>query len=171
MKGAREKASRGVISAIAKEASGYEPTGRQARAIAVSLLVLLTLLAVSLFCARPAWADETADVQTIGSADQLKAFRDSVNSGDPYSGKTVKLTADIDVSGTDWTPIGAGTRKSSGAAAGSTPFSGTFDGAGHTVSGVAISTTPDADYALGFFGIVDGSSGTARFRTYMCLER
>ena len=53
MKGAREKANKGVISSIAKEASGYEPTGRQARAIAVSLLVLLALLAVSLFCARP----------------------------------------------------------------------------------------------------------------------
>lgn len=158
MKGAREKASRGVISAIAKEASGYEPTGRQARAIAVSLLVLLALLAVSLFCARPAWADEMANVQTIGSADQLKAFSDSVNSGDSHSDKTVKLTADIDVSGTDWTPIGVGTRKGSGAAAGSTPFSGTFDGAGHTVSGIAISTTPDADYALGFFGILDGGT-------------
>lgn len=158
MKGAREKANRGVISAIAKEASGYEPTGRQAKAIAASLFVLLALLAAALFCVRPAWADEAADVQTIENADQLKAFCDSVNSGDSYSGKTVKLAADIDASGSEWVPIGAGTRKGSGIAEGSTPFSGMFDGGGHTVSGITMSTTPGADYALGFFGIVDGGT-------------
>lgn len=127
MKDSREKAGRGVMSAIAKEASGYEPTERQAKAIAVSLFVLLTLLAAALFCVRPAWADEASDAQAIENVDQLKAFCDSVNSGDAYSGKTVRLAADIDVSGAGWTPIGAGTRKGSGAATGSTPFSGTFD--------------------------------------------
>lgn len=60
--------------------------------------------------------------------------------------------------GAEWTPIGAGTRKSSGIAEGSTPFAGTFDGAGHTVSGLKITSTQGADYAIGLFGILDGAT-------------
>ena len=43
------------------------------------------------------------------------------------------LTADIDLKGKDWTPIGQ-----------SRGYSGTFDGLGHTITGLNISPTEDA---------------------------
>ena len=48
------------------------------------------------------------DVIEISTVDQLKEFRDAVNSGgNQYTGKTVKLTADLDLSSeSNWTPIG-----------------------------------------------------------------
>lgn len=99
-----------------------------------------------------------ADPYLIENASQIAAFRDAVNAGDDYDGKYVAPGADVDLEGAEWTPIGAGTRKSSGIAEGSTPFAGTFDGAGHTVSGLKITSTQGADYAIGLFGILDGAT-------------
>mgnify|MGYP006875997588 CR=1 FL=1 len=39
-----------------------------------------------------------------------------MNAGDDYDGKYVAPGADVDLEGAEWTPIGAGTRKSSGIA-------------------------------------------------------
>ncbi|MFR5091690.1 MAG: hypothetical protein ACLTDR_06410 [Adlercreutzia equolifaciens] len=103
-------------------------------------------------------AGTEADPYLIENASQLAAFRDAVNAGDDYDGKYVALGADVDLEGAEWTPISAGTRKGSGIAEGSTPFAGTFDGAGHTVSGLKITSTQGADYAIGLFGILDGAT-------------
>ena len=47
------------------------------------------------------------DVIEISTVEQLKEFRDAVNGGNQYAGKTVKLTADLDLSSeSNWTPIG-----------------------------------------------------------------
>ena len=62
---------------------------------------------------------------TINTAQGLVEFQEAVNGGNDFTGKTVTLAADIDLAGTSWAPIG-GTE--------STPFSGTFDGAEHTIS-------------------------------------
>lgn len=78
---------------------------------------------------------------TIYTADQLRALAN--NPGD-YAGKTVKLGNSIDLSGSNFTPIGT---KSS-------PFTGTFDGDGHTISGLTVS----GDSYLGLFGYV-GAGG------------
>ena len=72
----------------------------------------------------------------ISTADQLKLFRDKVNSS-KTSDETkicVVLTADIDLKNEAWTPIGIGkdTRKED------LPYSGTFDGNGHTISGLNV---------------------------------
>ena len=48
----------------------------------------------------------------------------------------------------EWFPIGGGANKHR-------PFSGTFDGQGHTVSGVYLKS---ADYYLGFFGVLNKDS-------------
>ncbi|WP_164516835.1 hypothetical protein [Clostridium transplantifaecale] len=102
----------------------------------------------------PDWLlDENAADLYIGSAEDLAAFRDWVNGVDrsPYDskGKTVRLTADITLSGrTDWTPIGEY----------ATPFSGTFDGGGHFIRNLKINDR-SRDY-LGLFGWVD--KGTIR---------
>ena len=54
------------------------------------------------------------------------------------------LTADIDLSGENWTPIGSST----------TPYTGTFDGAGYTISGMTIG---NAESYSGLFGNVTGT--------------
>lgn len=56
------------------------------------------------------------------------------------------LTADIDLSGQTWTPIGTST---------SNYFKGTFDGGGHTISNLTINT--DASY-VGLFGATSGAT-------------
>ena len=76
------------------------------------------------------------DPYQISTADQLKLFRDKVNSS-KTSDETkicVVLTADIDLKNEAWTPIGIGkdTRKED------LPYSGTFDGNGHTISGLNV---------------------------------
>ncbi|MCD8163958.1 MAG: Ig-like domain-containing protein [Synergistaceae bacterium] len=80
-------------------------------------------------------------------------FRDGINGGSiPLSAKA-RLTTDIDLSDTDgnpteWAPIG---KANNG-------YTGTFDGAGHTVKGYKIK---ERAVDIGFFGVVD-SGGTVR---------
>ena len=86
----------------------------------------------------------------IGTAAELRWLADQVNGG-TYSAAYVKLTDDITVPGS-WTPLGKN------AAA---PFSGHFDGAGHSVT-ITVDD-PGLSY-FGFFGCLsskpDRESGT-----------
>ena len=76
------------------------------------------------------------DPYQIGTAEGLKWFRDKVN--DAKTKEETKicavLTADIDLNNEPWTPIGIGedTRTED------LPYSGTFDGNGHTISGLNV---------------------------------
>ena len=103
----------------------------------------------------------------IGTYDQLVNFRNKVNAGASYSGMTVKLTADIDISERAWTPIGAAYRDKIDANA--KVFQGTFDGQNHKITGLtntgfkissvfkgSNSTTPEgySEYVFGLFGSV-----------------
>ena len=91
----------------------------------------------------------------ISDAAGLAAFRDSVNSGMTYAGLTVKLTADIDLSSQgNWNPIGNRYALNGETVVDTTvkegaqyrkAFMGTFDGQGHTISGLLINTA-DASY-------------------------
>lgn len=79
----------------------------------------------------------TDTVTYLYDAQDLVAFRDKVNAGDSYAGKTVYVMADIDMSsicsetvGT-WEPIGVGN---------SDRFAGTFDGNYHTISNLYINS-------------------------------
>lgn len=82
----------------------------------------------------------------INTYEDLKTFRDSVNNG-TNSYTTVKLGADIDMNGDDWTPIGFndgnGTIKT---------FSGTFDGQGHIISNMKINIADTDNRYIGLFG-------------------
>ena len=83
----------------------------------------------------------------IGLPDELLDFARMVNSGE-LSGRAdvkVRLTADLDMTGTKWVPIGFG-----GAC-----FSGIFDGCGHTISAVTIQKKWPGNYGL--FGYVTGA--------------
>ena len=112
--------------------------------------VLVLALCAALLCISAWAAGETAptadDTYTISNAEELKEFRDDVNNGDSFAGKTVVLTNDIDLDGSDdnqWTPI--------------SPFYGTFDGQGNTISGLYINQ-PDATY----FGLFAHNYGTIK---------
>ena len=82
-------------------------------------------------------------ITEISSVDDLKEFAQTVNGGYDYSGETVTLEKDIVCSSvTDWTPIGLY----------GVPFSGVFDGKGHTITGLNNTDNP-TEYA-GLFGFV-----------------
>jgi len=70
---------------------------------------------------------------TIYTATELFEFAVDVNGGADYSGRVVRLGGDIDLRSATWTPIGY--------RSGSIDhrFRGTFDGDGHTVSGLLVS--------------------------------
>lgn len=93
---------------------------------------------------------------TLMDAADLAAFRDYVNAGNDFAGKTVTLGSSITISG-EWTPIGNGTR--SGKTYTGNAFKGTFDGKGNSISGLTMTgTTVNEDHALGLFGVVDGGT-------------
>jgi len=104
-----------------------------------------------------------ADVITISTARELLAFANLVNGGNTFSGKTIKLDANINLNDVIdqteyWTPIGDGYYKSS-----EKPepqghyFAGTFDGDGHTISNLRVGTTNNR-HSAGLFGIVKGGT-------------
>ena len=97
-----------------------------------------------------------ADPYVILTAEQLAAFRDSVNNGVTYAGQYIKLGGNITLTDSSWTPIGAGARSDSGYTG--CAFKGTFDGGGSTITGLAIAADAAGavDTAYGLFGVVDG---------------
>ena len=81
----------------------------------------------------------------IANTEQIAEFRDKVNQGQTFEGKTIKLMADITVS--DWTPIGQKGSQTN-------KFMGTFDGNGKTVTidGIASDLGQAFDGYAAFFG-------------------
>lgn len=89
----------------------------------------------------------------ISTADQLRLFRDIVNgTGDQAQnrGACAVLTADIDLNNEPWTPIGKYTDDGT-----NNPYTGTFNGQGHTIKGLYVNL-PDA--AVGLFGCLNGAA-------------
>lgn len=87
-----------------------------------SIMLLLAALAISVAMPLRASAEDI----TISNAGGLRSFRDEVNAGDDFAGKTIILAADIDLADEDWVPIGTN----------ETPFAGKFNGGNHTISGL-----------------------------------
>ncbi len=94
---------------------------------------------------------DESGVYGIASEKQLQWFAAKVNGGDTaISGK---LTANIDLTGIEnWTPMGSQKQ----------PFTGSFDGDGHSITGMSITFNSDdksvgAPY-LGLFGYVKGTA-------------
>jgi hypothetical protein len=84
------------------------------------------------------------DYIEISNLEELKDFRDAVNTGVNYDGKTIKLTADIDLENEYWEPIGNDYY-----------FLGSFDGQGHTIKN--LNTGDEKLSHIGFFGKLQGS--------------
>ena len=97
------------------------------------------------------------DFYLISTADELRLFASMVNGG--QTSISAKLTADIELNNTtgwenwsesnapanSWTPIGSNAN----------PFTGTFDGQGHTVSGIFVNSSNNCQ---GFFGATNGAT-------------
>ena len=114
-----------------------------------------TLLGISLY-APAAWdGTSTTEVEPndegiyeISTGAELAWFEAQVNdSKNSFSGKTLKLTADIDLGGNEWTPIG-------GLAC---TFRGTFDGNSFGITGLKVTNNSESGFA-GLFGAVRGST-------------
>ena len=91
------------------------------------------------------WYDASKNEFEIGTAAQLAGLAQLVNSGtETFPDKTIKLTADIDLGGKTWTPIGNSSKASFA-------FKGIFYGQGHTISNLYV---PDT-YCPGLFGNVN----------------
>ena len=84
---------------------------------------------------------------TVTSADGLMNIAKLVNGG--KTDINITLTADIDLTGKDWTPIGTSF---------SNKYTGTFDGSGHTIKGLTVTTN---DQFVGLFGSI-GYAGTVK---------
>ena len=82
----------------------------------------------------------------ISTGRELVYLAQLVNDGNNFSGKTIKLTADIDLGNKEWTPIGNTSDMK---------FAGTFDGQGYTIRGLCINATTDNQ---GLFGYIDKSA-------------
>ena len=118
------------------------------------ILSCLLLLAAAAFAALgdSGGTGTTEDPYIIDSKEELEAFRDAVIAGS--ADICAKLTADINLEGSStdqWTPIGSGSTR---------PFSGKFDGSGHTISGLYISAA--SDDCQGLFGYVSGDAAEVR---------
>ena len=102
------------------------------------------------------WYTGDASGYEVGTAQELAGLAQLVNGGNTLEGVTIALTSDIDLTGHQWTPIGDGVRSGSGFTGDA--FSGTFDGNGHTISGLSVPDTYSGDSAAGLFGIVSGGT-------------
>ena len=81
------------------------------------------------------WYSKDAESYEISTAADLMGLAQLVNEGNDFSGKTIKMTGNIDLSGIDnWTPIGKYTFMPSDQHS----FNGTFDGNGYTIRNLRI---------------------------------
>lgn len=91
--------------------------------------------------------DTTTKTYTVYNADGLLAWAEAAKSDLSFN---CTLTADIDLTGKKWTPIGKGTTSESG-------YQGTFDGQGHRITGLAITTDNPSGESAALFGGIGGN--------------
>lgn len=119
----------------------------------------LLIALISLCTIVSAYAD--GDILEIWNKAQLVAFRNDVNGGNTYLGKTVKLMADITIVSTlddTWVPIGMSENRWDNELLtlvkdDTRVFKGTFDGQGNTITITVYSESP----VLGLFGYLYGT--------------
>ena len=109
------------------------------------------------------WYNDTDPEFTIVTAEQFAGFASLIDEGNTFEGKTVKLNSDLNLLKLDangnpicFEPIGS-YRKD-------TPFKGTFDGQGHTISNLYQNTWAlnngyyYGDLGMGLFGKVEDAT-------------
>ncbi len=118
--------------------------------------LLLTLLSVAMLSAMAKTNEfsggngSSSSPYQIATASALRTLSTNVSNGNTYDNVYFILTSDIDLSEVrgdfGWQPIGVYN---------GTGFAGTFDGAGHTVSGMYIKNPADG---MGLFGYLSGGT-------------
>ena len=113
-------------------------------------------------CTIGSWADgggESGEAEDLGysiqndgsymvyNANGLMNIAELVNGG--KTDINITLDTNIDLTGKDWTPIGTSFRNK---------YTGTFDGGGHTIKGLTVTTN---DQFVGLFGSI-GNAGTVK---------
>lgn len=145
--------------------------------------ILLGILTLWLMCGQTLWAQTTNEYYSIdicadsyaggdgsktnpyeiATAEQLAKLASDVNNGNTpqaFLGKYFKLTADIDLSGGIWMPIGKYYNKGYGNGE-NRLFFGKFDGNGHVIKNMHIQWEgTDAWSAWGLFSTLQGASST-----------
>ena len=103
---------------------------------------------VSLAAAKdPGYTIEGNGSYTVTSADGLMNVAELVNGG--KTDINITLDKNIDLTGKGWMPIGTSFKNS---------YTGTFDGGGHTITGLTVTTN---DKYAGLFGYI-GNAGTVK---------
>lgn len=145
--------------------------------------ILLDILTLWLMCGQPLWAQTTnkyysidiyadsyaggdgskTNPYEIATAEQLAKLARDVNNGNTpqaFLGKYFKLTADIDLSGGIWMPIGKYYNYGNGNG-NNRLFFGKFDGNGHVIKNMHIQWEgTEARSAWGLFSTLQGASST-----------
>lgn len=142
--------------------------------------ILLGILILWLMCGQTLWAQTTnkycsidiyadsyaggdgskTNPYEIATAKQLAKLARDVNNGNTFRGKYFKLTADIDLSGGIWMPIGKYYNYGNGK---NRLFFGKFDGNGHVIKNMHIQWEDADDNAKsvwGLFSTLQGESST-----------
>ena len=88
---------------------------------------------------------------TVTSADGLMNVAELVNGG--KTDINITLTADIDLTGKVWTPIGTDYDNS---------YTGTFDGGGHTITGLTVTTNDEYAGLFGYLGNFNNGAATVK---------
>ena len=88
---------------------------------------------------------------TVYNANGLMNVAELVNGG--KTDINITLTADIDLTGKDWTPIGTDYDNS---------YTGTFDGGGHTITGLTVTTNDQHAGLFGYLGNFGNAAGTVK---------
>lgn len=146
--------------------------------------ILLGILTLWLMCGQTLWAQTTnkyyyidiyadsyaggdgskTNPYEIATAEQLAKLARDVNNGNTpqaFLGKYFKLTADIDLSGGIWMPIGKYYNYGNGNGD-NRLFFGKFDGNGHVIKNMHIQWKgTDAKSAWGLFSTLQGASSTS----------
>lgn len=142
--------------------------------------ILLGILTLWLMCGQTLWAQTTnkycsidiyadsyaggdgskTNPYEIAKAEQLAKLARDVNNGNTFRGKYFKLTADIDLSGGIWMPIGKYYNYGN---VNNRLFFGKFDGNGHVIKNMHIQWEDADDNAKsvwGLFSTLQGESST-----------
>ena len=107
---------------------------------------------VSLAAAKdPGYTIEGNGSYTVTSADGLMNVAELVNGG--KTDINITLDKNIDLTGKDWTPIGTSFDNS---------YTGTFDGGGHTITGLTITTNDQYAGLFGYLGNFNNGAATVK---------